>query len=74
MCKVISPGKIENNKGVHIQNRKLKISGLDSSDDRVVYLRSIKESQEIKPLLIVCADCKHEYNTPFTLNVANFFV
>jgi hypothetical protein len=37
-------------------------------------IESIKESQEIKPLLIICADCKHEYNTPFTLNVANFFV
>jgi len=37
-------------------------------------IESIKESQEIKPLHIVCADCKHEYDTPFTLNVANFFV
>ena len=36
-------------------------------------IESIKESQEVKPLQITCADCKHEYNTPFTLNVANFF-
>jgi len=34
----------------------------------------IKETAEIKPLHVVCNDCKHEYNTPFTLNVANFFV
>ena len=37
-------------------------------------IESIKDSQEIKPLQITCADCKHEYKTPFTLNVANFFV
>ena len=36
-------------------------------------IESIKESQEVKPLQITCADCKHEYPTPFTLNVANFF-
>ena len=34
----------------------------------------IKEVAEIKPLHVVCNDCKHEYNTPFTMNVANFFV
>lgn len=33
----------------------------------------IKSTQEVKPLQITCADCKHEYKTPFTLNVANFF-
>jgi hypothetical protein len=34
----------------------------------------IKEVAEIKPLHVVCNDCKNEYNTPFTMNVANFFV
>ena len=33
----------------------------------------IKEVAEIKPLHVVCNDCKNEYNTPFTMNVANFF-
>ncbi len=36
-------------------------------------IENIKESSEIKPLHIVCNDCKHEYDTPFTMNVANFF-
>ncbi len=36
-------------------------------------IEAIKESQEIKPLQITCADCQHKYETPFTLNVANFF-
>ena len=33
----------------------------------------IKEASEIKPMKITCNDCKHEYETPFTMNVANFF-
>jgi len=37
-------------------------------------IAKIRESSEMKPLHIVCNDCKHEYTTPFTLNVANFFV
>lgn len=36
-------------------------------------IEAIKEKQEIKPLQITCADCSHSYQTPFTLNVANFF-
>tara|TARA_B100001093_G_C26753571_1_gene982302 strand:- start:638 stop:1483 length:846 start_codon:yes stop_codon:yes gene_type:complete len=34
----------------------------------------IKEVAEIKPLHVTCNDCKNEYTTPFTMNVANFFV
>jgi len=37
-------------------------------------IETVKETSEMEPLHIVCADCKHEYTTPFTLNVANFFV
>ena len=36
-------------------------------------IASIRESGEMDPLHIVCNDCKHEYTTPFTMNVANFF-
>ena len=36
-------------------------------------IQDIKESSEIKPMKITCNDCKHEYETPFTMNVANFF-
>jgi|OM-RGC.v1.008273744 hypothetical protein len=36
-------------------------------------IESIKKDAEIAPLHIACDDCKHEYDTPFTMNVANFF-
>ena len=36
-------------------------------------IQDIKEDSEIKPMQITCNDCKHEYETPFTMNVANFF-
>lgn len=36
-------------------------------------IEHIKEASEIKPLKITCDKCQHAYETPFTLNVANFF-
>ena len=36
-------------------------------------IEEIKSASEIKPMNIVCNDCKHAYETPFTMNVANFF-
>lgn len=36
-------------------------------------IEEIKKLGEIDPLNITCADCKHQYETPFTMNVANFF-
>jgi len=36
-------------------------------------IEKVKLEGEMSPLQIVCNDCKHEYKTPFTLNVANFF-
>lgn len=36
-------------------------------------IEEIKKLGEIDPLSITCADCKHQYETPFTMNVANFF-
>jgi hypothetical protein len=36
-------------------------------------IEKVKREGEMSPLQIVCNDCKHEYTTPFTLNVANFF-
>jgi hypothetical protein len=36
-------------------------------------IEKVKLEGEMSPLQIVCDDCKHEYTTPFTLNVANFF-
>lgn len=32
-----------------------------------------KKSSEIKPLKIKCDNCQHEYEQPFTLDMANFF-
>lgn len=32
LCKAISPGKLENNKGVHLENRKIKINFLTDKD------------------------------------------
>ena len=37
-------------------------------------IEEIKLVSEIKPMNIVCNDYKHAYETPFTMNVANFFV
>ena len=39
--------------------------------DHIVNLRS---STELKPLKISCQGCQKEYETPFTLDVSNFFV
>jgi hypothetical protein len=36
-------------------------------------IAAIRESSEMDPLTISCNDCKHEYQSPFTMNVANFF-
>jgi len=36
-------------------------------------IEDIKKIGAIDPLKITCNDCKHEYETPFTMNVANFF-
>ena len=36
-------------------------------------IEGIKEVSEVKPLSITCDKCQHQYKTPFTLNVANFF-
>ena len=35
-CKVISPGKLENNKGVHIENRKIKLDYLTAKDRQAI--------------------------------------
>ena len=36
-------------------------------------IEEFKKLGDIEPLQITCNDCKHEYETPFTMNVANFF-
>ncbi len=36
VCKVVSPGKLENNKGVHIENRKIKLDYLTSKDYQAI--------------------------------------
>ena len=33
----------------------------------------LREQSELKPLKVVCDDCKHEYNQTFTLDQASFF-
>ena len=38
--------------------------------DRIIELR---DATELKPLKIQCQGCQKEYETPFTLNVTNFF-
>ena len=37
-CKVISAGKIENNKGVHLENRKIKLNFLTSKDLKAIQI------------------------------------
>ncbi|MBI29392.1 MAG: hypothetical protein CMI95_05835 [Pelagibacteraceae bacterium] len=36
LCKVISPGKIENNKGVHLENRNIKLDFLTPKDFKAI--------------------------------------
>ena len=38
--------------------------------DRVVELRIVSE---LRPLKIKCTNCSHEYEQPFTLDMASFF-
>ena len=38
--------------------------------DRIIELRDISELQ---PLKVQCQGCQKDYETPFTLNVTNFF-
>ena len=39
--------------------------------DRIAELR---ESYQLQPLDVKCQECGHEYSTPFTMDVSNFFV
>jgi pyruvate kinase len=43
LCKVLSPGKLENNKGVHIENRQIKLNYLTKKD-----LEAIKIGKKFK--------------------------
>ena len=43
ICKVLSPGKLENNKGVHIENRKIRLNYLTKKD-----LEAIKIGKKFK--------------------------
>lgn len=36
-------------------------------------LTAIREESDLKPLHFVCNSCKHEFDTPFTLDQSNFF-
>lgn len=38
------------------------------------YITKLKTDSEIKPLHLTCPACKHEYDSPFTLDASNFFV
>jgi hypothetical protein len=37
------------------------------------YTAKIREATQVKPMHIVCPNCKHEYDQPFTLNMSDFF-
>jgi len=37
------------------------------------YFVSLRQTAAMKPLSLECHDCGHKYETPFTLDVANFF-
>jgi hypothetical protein len=37
------------------------------------YNTQLREKSTIKPLDIICEECKHEYKQPFTLNASDFF-
>lgn len=34
---------------------------------------SLREASDIRPVRVVCEECKHEYEQPFTLDMSNFF-
>jgi len=38
------------------------------------HIEKIRKDSELKPLPITCTKCSHAYETPFTLDVSNFFV
>lgn len=37
------------------------------------HITELRSSSELKPLKIKCQDCQKDYETPFTLDVSNFF-
>jgi len=47
--------------------------------DRNIYTKirdsvsNLREKNVLKPLHIVCGECQHEYDQPFTLDMSNFF-
>ena len=38
------------------------------------HIVAVRETTELKPLNISCQGCQKQYETPFTLDVSNFFV
>ena len=50
-----------------------EILGSEILDETDQFIHIEKEASEIKPMTITCDKCKHTYETPFTMNVANFF-
>jgi RNase P subunit RPR2 len=37
------------------------------------YVTALKSSTEVKPMTIECPDCGHKYESPFALDLSNFF-
>lgn len=38
-----------------------------------LHITNLRKATELKPLKIACQSCSKEYDTPFTLDVSNFF-
>ena len=66
LCKAISPGKLENNKGVHLENRKIKINFLTDKDYEAI---KIGKKFKIKEVPVHRYERKHGisklFNVPF---------
>jgi hypothetical protein len=64
--------------GVKVEDKKYILEFLTNCDKKTYaavrdFSVKLRESTEIKPLHFKCADCGHEYDQPFTLNISDFF-
>lgn len=61
-----------------VDNKEFILEFIKNADRKVFnqireYFVNLRAGAGIKPISIKCRDCSHEYQTPFTLDVASFF-
>jgi len=64
--------------GSRVDNKEYILDFLLNCDKNVYaeirdYTAKIREETEVKPMHIICPNCKNEYEQPFTLNMTDFF-